>query len=218
MAWLSDDIMLIAPRSCRMSSAAMVSRRIRLSAKATSSGMRGSRMVADHQHVEMLVERVDREGPRRIGRGRQHVRQAADLDDVRRMAAARTLGVIGVDDAVLEGWRWSLDESRIRSSVSVWIATWHVHLVRHGQAAIDRRRAWCPSPRAASGRRRPPSPLRAGPAAATHCPCRARPDIARHAFGGLQHPRDMPGPGAQVVALVPSAGPVPPPIRVVTPE
>src|SRR6516165_4264682 len=43
IAWLSDDIMLKAPRSCRMSSAAIVSRRMRLSANATSSGMRGSR-------------------------------------------------------------------------------------------------------------------------------------------------------------------------------
>src|SRR6185295_10906911 len=35
--------MLIAPRSCRMSSAAMVSLRMRLSANARSSGMDGSR-------------------------------------------------------------------------------------------------------------------------------------------------------------------------------
>ena len=42
-AWLSELIMENAPRSCRMSSAAMVSRLILLSAKATSSGMRGSR-------------------------------------------------------------------------------------------------------------------------------------------------------------------------------
>ena len=43
IAWLSLDIMLIAPRSCRMSSAAMVSPRIRLSAKATSSTISRSR-------------------------------------------------------------------------------------------------------------------------------------------------------------------------------
>ena len=43
IAWLSELIMLIAPMSWRMSSAAMVSRRMRLSAKATSSGMFGSR-------------------------------------------------------------------------------------------------------------------------------------------------------------------------------
>ena len=43
MACESLDIMLITPRSCRMSSAAMVSCRIRLSAKATSSGTCGFR-------------------------------------------------------------------------------------------------------------------------------------------------------------------------------
>ena len=39
IAWLSLDIMLIAPRSCRTSSAAIVSPRMRLSANATSSAM-----------------------------------------------------------------------------------------------------------------------------------------------------------------------------------
>ena len=43
MACESDDIMLMAPRSCRMSSAAMVSARMRDSAKARSSGICGSR-------------------------------------------------------------------------------------------------------------------------------------------------------------------------------
>ena len=43
IAWLSDDIIDSAPMSCRMSSAAMVSLRMRLSAKARSSGIDGSR-------------------------------------------------------------------------------------------------------------------------------------------------------------------------------
>ncbi len=43
MAWESEDIMLMAPMSWRMSSAAMVWGRMRDSAKATSSGMDGSR-------------------------------------------------------------------------------------------------------------------------------------------------------------------------------
>ncbi|CFW36263.1 Uncharacterised protein [Bordetella pertussis] len=43
MACESELMMENAPRSCRMSSAAMVSRRIRLSAKARSSAMDGSR-------------------------------------------------------------------------------------------------------------------------------------------------------------------------------
>jgi len=43
MAWLSEDIMLIAPMSCRMSSAAIVSPLILDSAKDTSSGTEGFR-------------------------------------------------------------------------------------------------------------------------------------------------------------------------------
>jgi len=39
----SEDIMLIAPMSCRMSSAAIVSGRMRESAKATSSGTFGDK-------------------------------------------------------------------------------------------------------------------------------------------------------------------------------
>ena len=71
-------------------------------------------MMAHHQHVEMLVERVDRVGPRRVGRGRQHVGLAADADDVGRMAAARAFGVEGVDGAALEGGDRVLDEAAIR--------------------------------------------------------------------------------------------------------
>ena len=114
IAWLSDDIIESAPRSCRMSSAAIVSLRMRLSAKARSSGIARVEVMADHQHVEMLVDRVARERPRRVGRGRQHVRQARDLDDVGRMAAAGALGVEGVDGAALERLDRVLDEARSR--------------------------------------------------------------------------------------------------------
>ena len=71
IAWLSLEMMLIAPRSWRMSSAAIVSPRMRLSAKATSSGMLAVEVVADHEHVEVLVERVHRERARRVGRARE---------------------------------------------------------------------------------------------------------------------------------------------------
>ena len=43
IAWLSLDIIEKTPRSCSTSSAAMVSRRMRLSAKARSSAIAGSR-------------------------------------------------------------------------------------------------------------------------------------------------------------------------------
>ena len=77
-------------------------------------GDRRVEVVADHQHVEMLVDGVDRVGPRRVGRGREHVRQARNLDDVRRVAAAGALGVEGVDGAALEGGDGVLDEAATR--------------------------------------------------------------------------------------------------------
>ena len=143
MAWQSDDIIESAPRSCRMSSAAMVSLRMRLSAKARSSAIDGIEMMAHHQHVEMLVDGVAGERPRRIGRGRQHVLQAGDLDDVRRVAAAGALGVEGVDGAALERRDGVLDEAEFVERVGM---DHHLDVVIVGdrQAAVDRRRRRAP--------------------------------------------------------------------------
>jgi len=43
--------------------------------------------------------------------GRQHVLQAGDLDDIRRVAAAGALGVEGVDGAAFERLHRILDET-----------------------------------------------------------------------------------------------------------
>ena len=201
-----------------MSSAAMVSLRMRLSAKATSSGMRRVEVMAHHQHVEMLVERVHREGPRRIGRGRQHVRQARDLDDVGRMAAAGALGVEGVDGAALERGDGVLDEARLRSAC------------RCGSSPA--RRSPSATPRQQSIARRRGAPVlvqlqRAGAGLdhllqrlrrARRCPCRrSRDSSGRPSAAWIMRPRCH-GPGVQVVATVPCAGPVPPPSIVVMPD
>ena len=73
-------------------------------------------VVADHQHVEMFVDRVHGKGPRGVGAGGKDVGQAGDLDDVRRMTAARTLGVEGVDRAALDGRDRVVDKARTRSA------------------------------------------------------------------------------------------------------
>ena len=44
------------------------------------------------------------------------------------------------------------------------------------------------------------------------------PKFNGNASSGLEHARHVPGPGVHVVAHVPAAGPVPPPIIVVTPD
>ena len=59
-------------------------------------------VMADHQHVEVLVDRVDGERPGGVGAGRQDVGQAGDADDVRGVAAAGTLGVEAVDRPALD--------------------------------------------------------------------------------------------------------------------
>ena len=153
-------------------------------------GDRRVEMMAHHQHVEMLVDRVPGEGPRRIGRRRQHVLEARDLDDVRRMAAAGAFGVEGVDGAALERLDRVLDEAGFVERVGV---DHHLHVVIVGdrQAAIDRGRRRAPIlvqlQRAGAGldhlleRRRPRGIALAGEA-----------EIDRKRVGGLDHARDVP--------------------------
>ena len=203
--------------SCRMSSAAIVSLRMRLSAKATSSGILPIEVMADHQHVEMLVERVDGVGPRRIGGGRQHVELAADADDVGRMAAAGALGMERVDGAALEGGDRVLDEAAFVERVGV---DRHLHVVarRRRRGSCRSPPASCPNPRAASGRRRRPRSARSSPCGRVALPLPKKPRFIGKASAACSMRARCQGPGVQVVAAVPAAGPVPPPIMVVTPE
>jgi hypothetical protein len=54
-------------------------------------------MMADHQHVQMLGDRVDRVGRVGLVEDGRTFGKRRDADDVRRVAAAGALGVIGVD-------------------------------------------------------------------------------------------------------------------------
>ena len=100
-------------------------------------------VVAHHQHVQMLGDRVDRIGPRRIGGRRQHVRFAADFDDVRRMAAAGAFGVEGVDGAAFESLDRVLDETRFVQRVGV-DGDLHVHRIGHRETVVDGSRGRAP--------------------------------------------------------------------------
>src|SRR5207247_6105614 len=71
-------------------------------------------------------------------RGRGHAgRLAADADAVGRVAAARALGVVGVDRPTPEGADRVLDEPRLVERVGV-DRDLHVVLVRDRQRAVDR--------------------------------------------------------------------------------
>jgi len=93
-------------------------------------GNLGVEVVAHHQHVEVLLERVAGVGPGGIGAARQHIRFAADLDDVGGMATTGPFGMKGVDRASLDGGDRVLDEAGLVQGVGV-DAHLHIHAVRH---------------------------------------------------------------------------------------
>ena len=156
-------------------------------------GDRRIEMVAHHQHVEMLVDGVAGERPGRIGRGRQHVLQARNLDDIGRVAAAGAFGVERMNGAALERLDGVLDEAALVQRVGV---DHHLHVVflRHRQAAVDRRRRGAPVlvqlERTGAGldhflqRRRARGIALAG-----------KTEIDRKRIRRLDHAAEMPGPG-----------------------
>ena len=75
--------------------------------------------MADHQHVQMLVDGVDGEWPRRVRARWQHVRFAADFDDVRRMPAARAFAVKSMNRPAFECPDRILDKARLIQCVRV---------------------------------------------------------------------------------------------------
>ena len=78
-----------------------------------------------------------------IRRARQHVRLAAHADDVGRMAAAGSLGVIRVNRTPLECGDGIVHEARLVQRVGV-NRHLHVVLIGNGEAAIDGRRRRAP--------------------------------------------------------------------------
>ena len=143
-------------------------------------GDRRRQVMADHQHIKVFGQRVLRVGPRRVGRGRDDVRLAADLDDIRRMAAARPFGVEGMDRPALDRGDRIFHEAAFVQSVRV---DHHLHVVFVGdrQAAVDGRRRRAPvlvQLQRTCARQHHFDDARP---AATHCPCRqARGSSGRH--------------------------------------
>ena len=92
-------------------------------------------VMTHHQHVQVFIHSVDRVGTGGGGAGGQHIGFAANLDDVRRVAAAGALGVVGVDGAVLESGDGVFHKAGFVQGVGV---ERHLHIVplRHTQAVV----------------------------------------------------------------------------------
>ncbi len=151
----------------------------------------GIEVMANHEHVQMLIECVGRIGPGWVGTRRQHVGQATHTDDIGRMAAARAFSMERVDGSSLERRNGALDKARLVQGVGME-GDLHVERISHRQATVD------------CSRRRPPvlMQLQAAGASQNHlleCTRLARiafakqADVHWHGFGGLQHARQMPG-------------------------
>ena len=93
-------------------------------------------VVTHHQHVEVFFERVHSEGPRRVGRGRQHMLLAADLDDIGGMATACAFGVKGMDRAAFHGLYGMFDKTRFIERIGVDHHL-HIHRIGNPEAAVD---------------------------------------------------------------------------------
>ena len=65
-------------------------------------------MVTDHQHVQMLINRVSSVGSCWIGRRRQNIPFTAHPNYVRGVSSSCPFRMVGVDSPPLEGFNWFL--------------------------------------------------------------------------------------------------------------
>ncbi len=173
-------------------------------------------VVADHEHVEVLGDGVDRVGPGRVGRRREDVGIGGDGDDVGGVAAAGALGVVAVDPPSADGGERVGDVPGLVERVGVERRL-QTPTVAGPQAGVDGRRGRTPVlvqlvagstvERAASS----------SSAAETVLPLASRATLTGQSSSASSMRPRYHGPGVTVVALVPSAGPVPPPTMVVIP-
>ena len=133
------------------------------------------------------------------------------------MAAARALGVEG-DACGPWSPRWCSRRSPIRSACRGVDGHLRVGLFRHVQGSCDGARAWCPSPRAASGRSRRRRPAGAAPPAGWRCLCRGSRGSSGRRRPQQHAARCWPARACRWWRRCRWPGPVPPPSMVVTPE
>ncbi|MNE51968.1 hypothetical protein D3C80_1466220 [compost metagenome] len=99
--------------------------------------------MADHQHVQVLVDGVYRVRQRGVGGRGQNIRVRAGCDNIRRMAAARAFGMKRMDGATVNRGQRVLDKTRLVQRVAVQRHL-NIHLLGDAQRAVDRRRRRTP--------------------------------------------------------------------------
>src|SRR4029077_3631521 len=93
-------------------------------------------MVGNHEHIEGLIERIHRVGPRWICRRWDDICLTAHFDDVRGMSSTGPFGVKGVNSPALECCYSIFDKPALVQRVCV-DKNLHIHVIRDREAAID---------------------------------------------------------------------------------
>ena len=196
----SEDIIENAPRSCRMSSAAIVSLRMRDSANATSSAMPGSRWwhtISMSRCSAMVFTVYGRVGL---------------VEEGSTFASPHTLMMsgawpppapsvwIGVDGAALERGDRGFDEARLVQRVGV-DRDLHVHLVGDREAVVDRRRRRAPVLVELQARSRRPVTCSRSGSGRLALPLPRKPRFIGKASAAASIEWMCHGPGVQVVAI-----------------
>ena len=99
-------------------------------------GNRRRQVMADHQHVEVFVHRVNGVRACRIGGRWQDIRLPRRFNNIGGVSAARAFGVVGVDHAPFHRRQRVFKEAGFVERVGV-DGDLHIHFIRHGQAVVD---------------------------------------------------------------------------------
>ena len=76
--------------------------------------------MTDHQHVQMFVYGIDGVRTSGIGRRGEHVAEGSRLDDIRRVPAACTFGVIGVNRTTTDCSNSVFNKARLIKCIGVY--------------------------------------------------------------------------------------------------
>ena len=100
-------------------------------------------MMADHQHIKMLFQRVYAIGPGRVGRRRDHMPFTAYLDNIRGMTAASPFGMKGMDGPALHRGNRVFNKAAFVQRIGV---DHHldIHFIGHAETVIYSRRCRAP--------------------------------------------------------------------------
>ena len=161
-------------------------------------------MMTNHQHIQMLVDRIDGERTSGIGGGRQDVRFSTYFDDVRSVPPSRPFRMKGMDGPAFERTHRILHEPGLVQGIGM-NRDLGVHFVGDSKTNVNRSRSRAPI-LASFNPMAPPEPVRANASGFEEFPLPRNPRFIGNSSAACNIFPIFHAPGVQVVAFVPVAG------------